>query len=183
MRPYLVFFFFSFFFLHHLQIFDVFKKKLSMCTPKFSASYMISMMPEDMRRPVEERWEQLRTELYHKTGLPLRDDSRLAWCYATNTLGNEWSLQRVLDDLVWTSYLHEKTTYPLLKKEVLPVVKQNVQQQHFGFLRNKSQAETLASEYVDLFVVPLHRIRAFCEQHPDQKYPSVQTAVEWLKQK
>lgn len=62
------------------------------------------------------RKEHLVTKLESKL-LPLRHDSRLCFCFIYDQLGDDWCVDRVVEECATMHWLHNYTTYPFQLRE------------------------------------------------------------------
>ncbi len=135
----------------------------------FSIQAALLGLPEDLGTSVAHRLNALSSRLWSSQHLEVRDDSRLVWAYALGTLPPEWTEQKVCDELCLMQYIHGYTMYSQQHKATIPVVKQNIEQHVF---KDLPQASFHAFQYVQKFVIPVYRIRAMLDQHPDHKFPT-----------
>lgn len=134
--------------------------------PTFSIRYALISVSPKKNIEVRNRFEQLSNMLWERTGLLLRDDSRLAWSFITHTLPRGWSLYRVVDELALTHYLHNYTQYKQIVRCVLPVIKSTLDS-------NPSVGPLNSWEYIQRFIIPRYRMEAMMSAHPDGIFPMV----------
>lgn len=91
-----------------------------------SQRFSLSQIVRENSDPVlYERLETLRRTL-QEFGVPLRDDSRLAFYWAMNQLPNNWNLKRVVRELVLLHHLYNRTDYSRRLRLIVPSVKQHL---------------------------------------------------------
>jgi hypothetical protein len=136
----------------------------------FSIQAALLGLPPDMAQPLRARVNTFAQRLYEQRRLHIRDDSRLVWSFVTQTLPEGWDETKVMDELCLLQYIHQYTDYVQQYKSTIPIVKQNIEQQVF---LGSPFASAQAYEYVQKCVIPLYRIQAMMEAHPDQELPTV----------
>ena len=110
----------------------------------------------------------LSIRLYRTRGLDIRNDSRLVWCYMIDMLDKDWTIERVMDELALTHYLHNYTDYPLCFPELV-ALRHTLEQEYFqttGEYRD-------FGEFIRRYYVPLYRMNAMLRKHPDGRFPRV----------
>lgn len=140
----------------------------------FSIQAALLGLPPDLAYTTRARLNALASKLFQERRLQIRDDSRLVWSFVTDTLAPGWDETKVMDELCLLQYIHQYTDYVQQYKSTIPIVKQNIEQQIF---LDSPCASTQAYEYVQKFVIPLYRIQAMFEAHPDGHMP---TEWPWL---
>lgn len=144
--------------------------------PIFSIQSALVGIPHEFRKATIIRLQSLRWILLQRAGLQLRDDSKLAWNFITQNLSPEWDLLHVADELILTHYLHNHTNYGNTAKSVIPIVKSTIEQQLgvpksvYGHQSNRVHSKAVW-EYMQRLVIPLYKIHAMEEAHPDGNFP------------
>lgn len=142
---------------------------------RFSLAAALKMIhvPKPQEKKIQHRLRHLAKVLQSRTDLTLRDDSRLAWAYATQTLPQTWTAETVADEIALTTYLHAYTHFTDTLKETVPLAQAEFETK----LRNECPAippeeiESLAQFYTKSFIVPLLKLHCLFETHPDGKVP------------
>ena len=135
----------------------------------FSIQAALMGLPFDMFNVCAIRLNEFQQKLWNERQLMLRDDSRLVWSFVSGQLPG-WTEAKVMDELCLVQYLHSHTDYVSKFKCTIPIVKLNIEQQVFAGM-DSSRASSHAYEYVQKFVIPLYRIQAMFDAHPDHDFP------------
>jgi hypothetical protein len=137
--------------------------------PTFSIEAALLGMPPDLHLVTVTRLNMFARNLWQRHGLRMRDDSRLVWSLVTDALPAGWTAEKVMNELCLMHYIHNYTNYSRQFKTTIPIVKQNIEQQIFKHMPN---ASFYAYEYVQKYVIPIYRIRAMMDCHPNQQFPN-----------
>ena len=95
----------------------------------FSISKELNTLPSDARAVCEYNLGELAKYLSNTSQYALRDDSRLAFRYATGCLPPHWNLYAVAHEIACTQYLCDQVPYQSVQQEFLRALTNTIKAQ------------------------------------------------------
>lgn len=87
--------------------------------PTFSIKKQLRNVDRKDKIQIKRKFDELKIAAQQKGYQgDIRDDSFLAWCWATNQL-QDWTLENVVDELMFIQFLYHKTNYQEKSKRLI----------------------------------------------------------------
>lgn len=132
-----------------------------MSSSSFSIQRAMLEIPQQYVEGVRKNIEDVRVKL-EEYKLDLRDDSRLAFSYATNTLYPAWSLDEIVYELCLMHFLYNYTNYPKICRTFLTQMKQSFVHD-FPIHISYEQLDDIANRHIQQYGIPMCKIMAIRE--------------------
>lgn len=128
---------------------------------RFSIKSALERLPSHLKTLTMERLETLCQVVRSRVCLEVRDDSKLAWAYARNTLGPVYSAEFVADELAIMHFLYNYTNFNQWRPT-----------DYFGSIPNSIRH---TGEFYQMFVNPLKRVEFMCTLFRNGNFPTNST--------
>lgn len=125
-----------------------------------------TLSPPDYQTEVAARLKRLATVLQDTYHIELREDSQLAWWYATSSAPDH-TLDDVAREVWYVSLLHRYTSYATLCQSILPPIQSALEQRRF--------TPAQARQHIQTFVLPWIQLNCFSSLWQQQYHASTPT--------
>lgn len=128
---------------------------------RFSIARALERLPAATRDLTRQRLDTLKAVMRSRVSLEVRDDSKLAWAYARNTLDSTWTAQFVADELALMHFLYNYTNFNQWKSTI-----------QFEHVPNSIR---YTGEFFQMFTNPMKRIEFMCTLFANGNFPTNRT--------